>query len=221
MKKLIAGYRRFLRDVYPEQKSRFKQLASSQKPHTLFITCSDSRVVPSMITQSDPGELFICRVVGNLVPAHAGAGAGGVTSAVEYAVMVLGVKDIIVCGHSDCGAMRAFSHPEKLASLPSVASWLEHASTAIMVSNQMYGHLADDEFLLRLTQENVVSQLQHLRTHPAVAIGLRQGTLGIHGWYYDIGTGVVSAYDDERKEFLPLDKGLEVIQAGVSEPAIA
>lgn len=221
MTKLIAGYRRFVTDVYPEQKSRFKLLANSQKPHTLFITCSDSRVVPSMITQSDPGELFICRVVGNLVPAH-GAAAGGVTSAVEYAVAVLGVKDLIVCGHSDCGAMRAFSHPEKLAALPAVASWLEHASTAVAVANQMHGHLHPDEYLVKLTQENIVSQMQHLRTHPAVAIGLRQGSVNIHGWYYDIENGLVSAYDERQKEFLPLDKGLdESVAEGISEPAIA
>jgi carbonic anhydrase len=204
MKNLIAGYSRFRRDVYPEQKAHFKLLADSQKPHTLFITCSDSRIVPDMITQTDPGELFICRIVGNIIPAH-GAAAGGVTSAIEYAVQVLGVKDIVVCGHSDCGAMRAFAHPEKLSALPAVKSWLEHASTAISMSKQQYWQLPEDQFVVKLIQENVVSQLQHLRTHPSVAMGLRKGSLAIHGWYYQIAEGVVTCYEEGTNQFIPLD----------------
>ncbi len=208
MKTLIAGYRRFHRDVYPEQKAHFKLLAESQQPHTLFITCSDSRIVPDMITQTEPGELFICRVVGNLIPAH-GVAAGGVTSAIEYAVQVLGVTNIVVCGHSDCGAMRAFAHPEQLSGLPAVRAWLEHASTAISLSKQQYSQLAEEEFLVKLIQENVISQLQHLRTHPSVAIGLRKGSLSIHGWYYQIADGTVTSYHEETGEFIPLDAGFQ------------
>ena len=208
MDELIAGYRRFVRDVYPAQKSHFKSLADSQAPNTLFITCADSRVDPTMITQTEPGELFICRVVGNLVPAQ-GSMAGGVTSAIEYSVRVLGVKDIVICGHSDCGAMRAFANPEKLASLPAVESWLEHASTANSLSKQLHWRLPEEEFFTKLIQENVVSQLQHLRTHSSVAIGLRDGSVAIHGWYYQIADGLVTRYDEVSGEFVPLDAGFE------------
>ena len=205
MQSLIEGYRRFRNEIYPGQKSHFKLLADSQQPHTLFITCSDSRVVPDMITQTEPGELFICRVVGNLVPAQ-GSAPGGVTSAIEYAVSVLKVKHIIICGHSDCGAMRAFSTPEKLASLPAVGAWLEHASTAVTMSKQLYANRPEEEFLVKLTQENIVCQLQHLRTHASVAMGLRNKSLSIHGWYYQIGDGLVTSYDEERGLFVPLEE---------------
>jgi carbonic anhydrase len=219
---LLAGYRRLRKDVYPLQKAQFERMAHSQHPHTLFITCSDSRVVPSMFTQTEPGELFICRMVGNLIPAH-GAATGGVVSAIEYAVSVLGVKQIVVCGHSDCGAMRAFLHPEKLEALPAVRAWLEHASTPITLTKQLYGHLPEEEFIRRLTQENVVSQMHHLRTHPSVAMATRTGKLKIYGWYFDIAGAVVSSYDEERGEFGPLDRGLEAVPGAVleSEPAIA
>ncbi len=208
MDQLIAGYRRFVKEVYPGQAAHFQSLRANQKPHTLFITCSDSRVDPMTITQSEPGELFICRVVGNLVPAH-GAAAGGVTSAIEYAVSVLGVQNVIICGHSDCGAMRAFSHPEKLSALPAVRSWLEHASTANAVSKHLHSQLPEEEFVARLIQENVVSQLQHLRTHPSVAIGLRDGSLSVGGWYYQIAEGLVTQYDEDRSAFVPLDAGFD------------
>ena len=208
MDELIAGYRRFVKEVYPGQMAHFQSLRASQKPHTLFITCSDSRVDPLTITQSEPGDLFVCRVVGNLVPAH-GAAAGGVTSAIEYSVRVLGVKNVIICGHSDCGAMKAFAHPEKLASLPAVESWLEHASTAIALSKQLHWQLPEEEFVERLIQENVVSQLQHLRTHPSVAIGLREGSLNVGGWHYRIAEGLVTRYDEGRSRFIPLDEDFD------------
>ncbi len=204
MNPFAAGYKKFRKDVYPSMEAKYRALAKHQRPHTLFITCADSRVMPSALTQTDPGELFQCRVVGNLIPAHGNA-AGGVTSAIEYAVMVLEVKHIIVCGHSDCGAMRAFSHPEKLAELKSVQSWIEHADSAIAMAKAEFGHLHGDEFLAALTKENVISQLQHLRTHPCVATRLRKGSLEIHGWYYDIGHGTIEEYDSNGLGFVPLD----------------
>lgn len=208
MDRLVPGYRKFKTDVFPKHKDRFKLLADNQRPHTLFITCSDSRVVPDMIVQSEPGELFICRVVGNLVPAH-GAPMGGVSSAIEYAVMVLGVEHIVVCGHSDCGAMRAFLHPEKLAPLKAVSAWLEHANMAITMANEHHAHLQGDAFLEALSHENVISQLQHLKTHPCVASKLRSGKLQIHGWYFDIGTGSIQQYDEESGRFEALDAAYE------------
>ncbi|MBI4906684.1 MAG: carbonic anhydrase [Acidobacteria bacterium] len=205
MDKLLKGYSKFRKEVFPREKHNFKMLASSQAPHALFITCADSRVDPSMILQAPPGELFICKVVGNLVPAY-GSAMGGVASAVEYAVTVLGVSDVIICGHSDCGAMRAFLHPEKLRSLKAVEAWLEHATTAIAVSKDHHSHLEGDAYVEALTKENIVSQLQHLRTHPSVASRMRRGNLAIHGWYYDIGEGTVSSYADDSGSFHLLDE---------------
>jgi carbonic anhydrase len=214
MNPFIAGYKKFRQEVFPKNAARYHALANSQTPKTLFITCADSRVMPSMLTQTEPGELFQCRVVGNLIPAHGNA-AGGVTSAIEYAVMVLNVENIIVCGHSDCGAMRAFSHPEKLAELKAVQSWIEHADSAITLAKEHYAHLSGDDFLRELTKENVVSQLQHLRTHPCVATRLRKGSLHLYGWYYDIGEGTVEQFDPVLESFLPLDQLVseEVAQA--------
>jgi carbonic anhydrase len=215
MDSFLSGYLKFRREVFPAQAARHLALASGQKPHTLFITCADSRVMPSEFTQTEQGELFQCRVVGNLVPAH-GCTAGGVTSAIEYAVMVLGVKHIIICGHSDCGAMRAFSHPEKLTELKAVQAWIEHAASAITMANEHHGHLEGDEFLAALSKENVMSQVQHLRTHPCVATRLRKGTLEVHGWYYDIGEGTLEKYDEATESFLPLDSVSEEVAAQVS-----
>jgi carbonic anhydrase len=210
MNPFAAGYRKFREEVYPGLEAKYRSLATLQKPHTLFITCADSRVMPATITQTEPGELFQCRVVGNLIPAH-GNVAGGVTSAIEYAVMVLNVKHIVVCGHSDCGAMRAFSQPEKLAELKAVQTWIEHADSAIAMAKQQFGHLHGDEFLAALTKENVISQLQHLQTHPCVATRLRKGTVQMHGWYYDIGHGTIEEFDPISGSFLPLDSEIHVV----------
>jgi len=204
MNPFISGYQKFRREVYPKNEARYKALARTQAPKTLFITCADSRVMPSTITQTEPGELFQCRVVGNVIPAHGNA-AGGVTSAIEYAVMVLNVEHIIVCGHSDCGAMRAFAHPEKLAGLKAVQSWIEHAESAIALAKEQHSHLEGDDFLQALTKENVISQIQHLKTHPCVATRLRKGTLELHGWYYDIGEGTIEQFNEVLGSFIPLD----------------
>ena len=205
MNTFLSGYLKFRREVYPAQADHYRSLAKGQKPNTLFITCADSRVVPTQFTQTSEGELFQCRVVGNLVPAH-GNVAGGVTSSIEYSVMVLGVQHIIVCGHSDCGAMRAFSHPEKLTELPAVRSWIQHAESAVSMAKEHHCNLNGDEYLAALAKENVISQLQHLRTHPCVATGLRSGRLEIHGWYYDVGEGTVEQYDEATGTFIPLDQ---------------
>lgn len=205
MDQLIRGYQRFRSEVFPRHRHRFQLLAQSQQPHSLFITCSDSRVDPSLILQTDPGELFICRVVGNLIPAY-GSSLGGVSAAIEYAVTVLGVQRVVVCGHSDCGAMRAFLNPERLQSLQAVESWLAHASPAISAAQAAYAHLEGDEFLEALIKENVISQLRHLKTHPSVTRRLPEGNLNLHAWYYDIGQGLVSSYDEESRSFVSLDE---------------
>lgn len=203
LNKIVEGFRRFRREVYPQQQQFFQDLAREQHPRAMFITCSDSRVVPELITQSEPGDLFVTRNVGNIVPPY-GQVMGGVSTAIEYAVMALGVKHIIVCGHSDCGAMKAVLNPQQIEAMPTVKAWLRHAEVArIVVEHNCCG--GDHDQLSVLTEENVVAQLDHLRTHPSVASRLASGQLFIHGWIYDVGTTKINAYDAELGKFRPID----------------
>ncbi|TLX59100.1 carbonic anhydrase [Stutzerimonas nosocomialis] len=203
LSQVVEGFRRFRREVFPEQQALFRRLANAQRPRAMFITCADSRIVPELITQSAPGDLFVTRNVGNVVPPY-GQMNGGVSTAIEYAVMALGVQHIIVCGHSDCGAMKAVLDPQTLERMPTVKAWLRHSEVARTVVEQncaCSGHAG----LGVLTEENVVAQLDHLRTHPSVAARLASGQLFIHGWVYDIESCDIRAYDARRGVFLPLD----------------
>jgi carbonic anhydrase len=196
--------RRFQQEVYPRRRAAYRKLAQSgQKPHALFITCADSRVDPELITQSDPGEIFVSRNIGNLVPAY-GEVLGGVSAIIEYAVAALQVSHVVVCGHADCGAMIGLLHPEKVSSFPTVKSWLRHADAALSVVRGRATPADEQAALNALIEENVLLQLNHLRTHPAVAGRLAQGSLGLSGWVYDIGEGSVRIYDEERRQFLSL-----------------
>lgn len=207
LQQIINGFKRFRTDIFPKQKALFQRLAKSQSPQVMFITCADSRIVPELITQSEPGDLFVTRNVGNIVPPY-GQMNGGVSTAIEYAVMALGVKHIIICGHSDCGAMQAVLNPASLDNMPTVKAWLRHAEVARTVVAQHCHHDCGHEHPLEfLTEENVVSQLDHLRTHPSVASRLASGQLSIHGWIYSIETGEILAYDAEKGRFLPLLDG--------------
>ncbi|MCW5983465.1 MAG: carbonic anhydrase [Bryobacteraceae bacterium] len=203
MKRILDGLSRFQKEVFPEERALFSRLASSQSPEALFLTCADSRIVPGLLTQTRPGDLFICRNAGNIAPPH-GEPAGGVSATIEYAVLALGVRDIIVCGHSDCGAMKGVMHPEKLASMPSVAAWLRHADRARVVTEENYGDLEPASRLAALTEQNVLAQLDNLRTYPSVASRLLKGALTLHGWVYDIESGVVRSYHADKGNFLPL-----------------
>jgi carbonic anhydrase len=192
--RILHGVARFQRDVYPEHRELFQRLALGQRPHALFITCSDSRIDPSMLTHSKPGDLFICRVIGNVVPPFPSA-VGGVSATIEYAVGVLGVEDVIVCGHTDCGVMKGVLNPDAVAELPAVRAWLEFAQPARAK--------APSQDLLAVTEANVLHQLENLRTHPAVAHRLAKGDLAVHGWVYHIGEGTVTHYQDEAARFMP------------------
>ncbi|OEC33009.1 carbonic anhydrase [Pseudomonas cuatrocienegasensis] len=201
--RIVDGFRRFRRDVFPQQQALFKRLANQQQPRAMFITCADSRIVPELITQSDPGDLFVTRNVGNVVPPY-GQMMGGVSTAIEYAVLALGVQHIIICGHSDCGAMKAVLAPDSLKGMPTVKAWLRHSEAARTLVADNCG-CADHTTLGVLTEENVIAQLTHLRTHPAVASRLASGQLAIHGWVYDIARCEIRAYDAVLGRFLPLD----------------
>ncbi|MBL4884411.1 MAG: carbonic anhydrase [Planctomycetaceae bacterium] len=205
MQKLIEGIHQFQEKNFRPLQGLFEQLSKEQNPETLFITCSDSRIDPSLITQTQPGELFILRNAGNIVPAH-GAAGGGEIATIEFAVTALGVKDIIICGHSHCGAMKGLLEPELTKCCPSMTSWLSHAETTRRIVLDNYQYLDEDKLLTATVEENVLVQLEHLRTLPAVASRLVKGDLHVHGWVYKIETGEVFAYDPKSKQFVPIAK---------------
>ena len=177
----------------------------------LFITCSDSRIDPNLLTQTKPGELFIQRTAGNIVPAY-GAVLGGEAATIEYAVNALKVKNIIICGHSHCGAMAGLLTPESVENMPAVKACLQHSESTRRIVEENYSHLTDPEKRLTLTvEENVLVQLENLRTNPSVAAALGRGDLKLHGWVYKYETGDVFAFDPDETEFLPLE--------GVPKPA--
>jgi len=204
MEKLISGIVQFQSSSYEQRKKLFAELANGQSPEVLFITCSDSRIDPNLVTQTEPGDLFIIRNAGNIVPPHART-AGGVTASIEFAVAALGVEHIVVCGHSDCGAMKGALNPAALTDLPHVHDWLDHARGAVEAVRAKHG-TSSPETLGRVTEENVKLQLHHLRTHPAVLARLATGTLELHGWVYDIRHGTIDAYDEVSDTFVPVNE---------------
>jgi len=203
MQKLIEGLHQFQSDVFSSHRELFERLAHGQKPEVLFITCSDSRVVPHLFTQAKPGELFKLCNAGNIVPPH-GASTGGEGATIEYAVLALGVRDIVVCGHTDCGAVKGLLAPESLTELPAVRSWLGHAEATRRIVRENYSHLSGADLVNVAIRENVIVQLENLRTHPAVAARVSRGELNLHGWVYKIDSGDVFAYSPAEGQFLPL-----------------
>ena len=204
MNELIGRVFSFEKTVFPLHSALYTKLATNgQSPKALMISCADSRVLPEQLLQAGPGDLFVCRNAGNIVPPFAQKN-GGVSSTVEYAVMALGVRDIIVCGHSDCGAMKAVANPQSLAGMPNVAAWLNHADAAQKVVADCYHGLDDAERVRAISLENVVAQLAHLRTHPAVASGLARGEIALHGWFVEIHAGQILALDGVSGRFVPL-----------------
>jgi carbonic anhydrase len=195
--KLLGGISHFQKHVYPRHQHLFEELALGQRPEALFITCADSRIDPCLLTQTKPGELFICRVIGNIVPPYPDL-VGGVSATLEYAVGVLRVPHVILCGHTDCGVMRGALNPEALEAYPNVRAWLRYADVQHREADP------SPEFLAALAEHNVVAQLKNLRTHPTVAARLEEGDLRLHGWVYHIGPGVVTAYEEESRTFGPV-----------------
>ena len=202
MRNMIAGVRAFQRDVFPRYRELFSRLADGQSPDALVITCSDARVDPNLLMQAEPGQLFELRNAGNLVPPY-GEFVGGVTATIEFAVVALRVSNIIICGHSGCGAMAGLLEPEAMQGMPNVARWLKHAA-AVRESLAAAGALDGPGALERAVDANVVLQLDHLRTHPCVAEALAAGRIALHGWVYDIASGEVRVYDESWRQFAPL-----------------
>ena len=203
MDRLIEGHKRFLKEVFPGRRDQFHLLAESQAPEWLFITCSDSRVLPDMILGTGPGDLFITRNAGNVVPV-AGAEVDGCTATIEYAVEVLRVKHAILCGHSDCGAMKAALDRNGLENLPKASRWLQHVEAAFSHRQPIDPADGPHAELASLIRGNVVAQLHNLRAQPSVARALAHNAITVHGWYYEILSGRIEQYDEQARRFLPL-----------------
>ena len=206
MQKLIEGHKRFLAEIFPERKSHFHLLSEGQAPDYLFITCADSRVLPDLILGTEPGDLFISRSIGNVVPVMS-QDVDGVTATIEYAVEVLKVSHAIVCGHSDCGALKAALDPKALENLPKARRWLDHVDVAFAHRQPLNPVDGESAELVALIRGNVVGQLKNLRAQPAVARAESEGRLAVHGWYYDILAGRIEEYKEESKRFVYLTGG--------------
>ena len=204
MDKIVDGVHGFQGGEFQQDKEFFESLANGQSPTALMITCSDSRIDPNALTQTKPGELFVLRTAGNIVPPY-GAVLGGEAATIEYAVAALKIPHIIVCGHSHCGAMFGLLTPENLGTLPAVRSYLEHAASTRQIIEENHGEFPDFADKLSQTVEtNVLVQIENLRAHPTVAAAVRRGELELHGWVYRFETGEVTAFDQESNEFCPV-----------------
>jgi carbonic anhydrase len=219
MQRLIEGVLRFQSEVFQPRRELYNQLGSTQAPYALFIACSDSRVVPEILTQREPGEMFVVRNAGNIIPSY-GPAAGGVSSSIEYALAALGIEDVVVCGHSNCGAMKAILRENKLDKMPAVASWIKHAAAAKEIVDATLPASADEETRLHaLVHENVLCQIRNLQTHPIVAARLATGSLRLYGWVYNIETGSVDTFDAETGAFVPLTMGAPVYATPRTRPS--
>ena len=218
MQKLVAGIVKFQQILFKEHKDLFAKLAKQQNPEVLFITCSDSRIDPCLITQTQPGDLFICRNAGNIVPPHSLV-TGGITASIEFGVSVLGVKHIVVCGHTDCGAMKGAMNPNSVKHLHHVSNWLANSAAARARVEATNDSLTNDH-LLELTEENVILQLKHLETHPAVAAKMARKELMLHGWVYDIEHGQIYCYEAQSGGFVPVAEHYANIVASSPKRAI-
>jgi carbonic anhydrase len=208
VKKLLAGIRDFHERVRPAYRERFAHLALDQSPDCLFIACSDSRVVPNLFASTDPGDLFVVRNVGNIVPPAGGPGGvegdGSAGAAVEFAALNLGVADIVVCGHSSCGAMRATLSNGVAPEAPHLGRWLEHTKDSVRRLEREETLGAGLPMVDRLSQAHVLQQIENLRTYPSVAKGVAEGKVTLRAWWFDLANAEVLAYDPGAGAFVPL-----------------
>ena len=209
LERLKAGIRRFQTEVYAKNAEQYKRAASTpQRPHTLVIACADSRVDVEAITSAKPGEVFVMRNIGNMAPSY-GEMMGGVSAVIEYAVAALKVPHVVVCGHSDCGAMKALLNPSSTEHMPAVRTWLRNGQAAFEVAQSLApAEETPEQRLRRVTEENVLLQLAHLKTHPSVAGAMARGQLSVSGWVYEIAAGDVRIAEDGSREFVSLTEPL-------------
>ena len=220
MQRLIEGVHRFRADEFGRYRTLFKELsADGQNPHTLFITCSDSRVLAELITQSRPGDLFVVKNVGNIVPPATVTGdTNSTAAAIEFAVQTLQVSDIVVCGHSQCGAVAALmASGVSLEAMPHLCRWLDLAAPVRRVIEKEYSHLPGDAERLRAAEEeNTLFALENLQTYPCVQARLADGSLHVHAWFFKIATAELYAYDPESKQFEPLSVGAAPVDSATT-----
>lgn len=201
---LIKGVHHFQNVGFQQQKNLFERLAEGQNPEVCFITCSDSRIDPNLITNAKPGQLFIVRNPGNIVPCY-GTANNSALAAVEFAVEVLGVKDVIVCGHTHCGAMSALFQPDAYKNLRCLNEWMIHCDATAQILKDHYSNLSGEDLLTVASEENVLVQLEHLRTLPAIASRVSRGLVHLHAWMYKIETGEMFVYESAEGQFKPLN----------------
>lgn len=219
MEKLVSGILKFQEEQFEQQKALFKTLSKGQNPEVLFITCSDSRIDPCLITQTKPGDLFIARNAGNLVPPHYSQATTDMDASIEFAMEVLKVRHIVICGHTDCGAMKGAMRPESVKHLHHVSNWLDNAAaSAAKVKARYPGQELNHDQLLELIQENVVQQLKHLETHPSVAAAQGRESVLLHGWVYDIGHGSIYCYEHANRTWVPVQEHYaHIVGAGAAQ----
>ena len=198
--KIVQGVKKFQTEVYPAHRQMFENLKSKQQPLAMFVTCADSRVVPHLFTQTGPGDIFNDRNPGNLIPRY-GEFVGGVSSGIEYGMLVLKVPLVIICGHTDCGVMKSLLHSEQVHDLPAVQEWMRHASEARHRVMRDHSAATEAEKLRLITEYNVLAQIEHLKSHPSVQSRVTRGEVDIRGWVYDIGDGSIWAADPETGQF--------------------
>jgi len=210
MKKLIQGIVEFRRNAQPGYREKFARLALGQAPDTLFIACSDSRVVPNLFASADPGDLFVIRNVGNLVPPAGSDGLsrhdGSEAAAIEFALAKLEVTDIIICGHSECGAMQALLSGREAVQPFHLRSWLRHGDRALaeLAQNQHPNPLLAPHN--QLSQLNVLSQVENLKTYPLLRERIQAGRLRLHAWWFELGNADVYAYNQSLGRFVVIDE---------------
>lgn len=211
MKKLVRGIIDFRRKVDPGYRERFAQLALGQSPDTLFIACSDSRVAPNVFASSDPGDMFVIRNVGNLVPACGGSHGLSTAdeseaAAIEFAVQFLKVSDIIICGHSECGAMQALMTGRENLNAPNLKAWLRHGEEALKAMDQddrLSQELAPHN---RLSQLNVLQQIENLKSYPIIQERIANHTLRVHGWWFELARAAVQSFDPDLGRFVEINE---------------
>ncbi len=212
MQRLIEGLQKFREGYFSSHRDLFEQLSHGQHPRILFICCSDSRVDPNLITQSEVGDLFVIRNAGNIIPPY-GAANGGEGAAMEYALVALEINQIIVCGHSHCGAMKGLLKLNSLQEkLPLVYDWLKHTEATRRLVLDNYGHLEGEDLIEVTVAENILTQLKNLQTYPAIHSRLHKGDLSLHGWIYRIETGEVLAYDGVLHDFVPPQSRINALE---------
>jgi len=216
VKKLVEGLREFQSTYFATHRALFEELAHGQKPRVLFIACSDSRVDPALITSAEMGELFVIRNAGNIIPPY-GATNGGEGATIEYAIQSLGIQQVIICGHTHCGAMKGLLKWDEIeGKLPLVHEWLRHAAATRQILLEDYSTYSQEDLLDIAVAENVLTQIENLRTYPVIRAKLHRGSLHLHAWVYQIDTAQVLAYDPDRHSFVSPDQLVD--EGGIDEP---